>query len=722
MNAVPVILGVILSVNFCLGRADAAPSIARVWNEELLQAIRINVPNPPAHARNLFHLAAASYNGWAAYDPGAVGYLSNEKAFVIAASPTAIAAARHETISYAAYRLLRSRFTVGIGAAATLNRLNATLTSLGYSTTIAQAPLSTSLAPAELGKRIAQAIITWGSNDGFSGISYPQSYNIAVNPNLAFPLSVLGTNLAGMINMPLGYGVSPATDPNLWQPLDLATSISQNGIPTPGGPQTFVGVQGLSTVPFSLTRADATKPWLDPFGGPSRRSTNLASSATDAIYKAGALAVIRDSSRLNDPTPIDISPATIGNNPLGSDAGSGTAYNPITGVPYAQNTATRSDYARVLAEYWADGPNSETPPGHWHVLANQIADMPNLTKKIRGLGPSLDDLEWDVKVYFALAGATHDAACAAWSLKRYYSGARPITMIRCMAVLGQCTDPGLPSYHPHGLPLELGVSEVILPSTILPGERHAQIWDIAFSAYRPGANYLSQIAIFSWPGENPNNPPAPALATQPSPVRWQLAKDWLPFQRKTFNTPAFPGYVSGHSAFSRAAAEALTLLTGSPYFPGGFHHHTVSANSLQIDLGPSAPVDLQWCRYSDAADQAGQSRRWGGIHVSEDDYHGRVIGAAAGISAFQLAERYWTGTIAEASPVPALTLQPNGAATITWNTVRGVAYRLQSTTDLSVWTDLTASPTVAYQDTASFTDSAPSAVRRFYRVTVVPTP
>ena len=42
----------------------------------------------------------------------------------------------------------------------------------------------------------------------------------------------------------------------------------------------------------------------------------------------------------------------------------------------------RGDYTRVLAEYWADGPDSETPPGHWFALLNYVSDQPDLIKKI----------------------------------------------------------------------------------------------------------------------------------------------------------------------------------------------------------------------------------------------------------------------------------------------------------------------------------------------------
>ena len=145
--------------------------------------------------------------------------------------------------------------------------------------------------------------------------------------------------------------------------------------------------------------------------------------------------VLRKSAKLNDPTILNISPAASGNNPSGTDSGTGYSVNPITGLPYSQNPVARGDFVRVLAEFWADGPNSETPPGHWHVVANEVSDNPLTVKKIRGTGPTVNDLEWDVKTYFSLSAATHDAACACWSIKRYYNGARPITMIRYMGTM-----------------------------------------------------------------------------------------------------------------------------------------------------------------------------------------------------------------------------------------------------------------------------------------------
>ena len=127
-------------------------------------------------------------------------------------------------------------------------------------------------------------------------------------------------------------------------------------------------------------------------------------------------------------------------------------------------------------------------------------------------------------------------------------------------------------------------------------------------------------------------------------VTWIRALDWAPYQRRTFVTPAFPGFTSGHSTFSRAAAEVLTAMTGSSYFPGGLGEHLSQPGSLSFETGPSTPVRLQWATYYDAADQAGQSRLWGGIHLAPDDLVGRKTGSLAGKSAVALAMKHFDGT------------------------------------------------------------------------------
>ena len=114
--------------------------------------------------------------------------------------------------------------------------------------------------------------------------------------------------------------------------------------------------------------------------------------------------------------------------------------------------------------------------------------------------------------------------------------------------------------------------------------------------------------------------------------------------RWTFVTPAFPGYVSGHSTFSRAAAVVLATLTGSDFFPGGYGSYRLEPGYLFFERGPSAPVELGFATYFDAADQAGQSRIWGGIHVSHDDFDGRRTGAIVGALAVERAQAYFDGT------------------------------------------------------------------------------
>jgi len=329
--------------------------------------------------------------------------------------------------------------------------------------------------------------------------------------------------------------------------------------------------------------------------------------------------VITRSAQLDpvDGEMIDISAGALGNNSLGANDGAGHALNPATGSPYPPHTVARADFGRTLAEFWADGPRSETPPGHWNAIANHVTDAPNFERRLFGAGQPLDALEWDVTMYLALNGAVHDAAIAAWELKRVYQSARPISLIRHMAGLGQRSDPDGPSYHADGLPLVPGLVEIVTQESSAPGERHAGL-----------APFVGEIAIRSWRGEPGDR------AGEVGGCDWIRAVEWIPYQRRTFVTPGFPGFVSGHSTFSRASAEVLTALTGSPFFPGGLGEFVAAESGyLTFERGPSAETRLQWATYFDAADQAGQSRIWGGIHVGADDFAGRRIGSQVGLAA-----------------------------------------------------------------------------------------
>jgi hypothetical protein len=88
----------------------------------------------------------------------------------------------------------------------------------------------------------------------------------------------------------------------------------------------------------------------------------------------------------------------------------------------------------------------------------------------------------------------------------------------------------------------------------------------------------------------------------------------------------------------------MARLTGSPFFPNGLSEWTTHAGELLHEDGPTQDVTLQWATYFDAADQAGISRLFMGIHIGPDDTEGRKIGSQCGIDAWQQASRYFEGS------------------------------------------------------------------------------
>ncbi len=360
----------------------------------------------------------------------------------------------------------------------------------------------------------------------------------------------------------------------------------------------------------------------------------------------------------------NISPGAIGNAPTlpqtlseykafynffdGGDASQGHPINPHTGQPYEDQWVPRADYARVLAEFWADGPDTETPPGHWFSILNYVSDHPLFEKRFKGQGPILDDLEWDVKTYLALGGAMHDAAVSAWSIKAWYDYVRPISAIRWMADRGQSSDPDLPRYDPAGLPLMDGYIELVKADDPLAGAGGEHIDKIKLKVWR-GPDYVTD------------------TATDIAGVGWILAENWWPYQRSNFVSPPFAGYVSGHSVFSNAAARVLTLLTGDPFFPGGIGEFRIARNRfLVFEEGPSVDVVLQWATYQDASDQSSLSRLWGGIHPPVDDIPARIIGAHIGEDAFALAEMYFGQPLPWAPDAPEVTGESATSVTVNW--------------------------------------------------------
>lgn len=617
-------------------------SVAREWNEMLLTSIRGDLARPTVHARNLFHVSAAMYDAWAIYDDLAEPYLigntlngftSTFNGFTPAGSGS-LESQQEECISFAAFRILQHRFAFAPASQALLPAQRALLVSLGYDPDNTSTDYSNGSAAA-LGNYIADQYIQYGLGDGsHEEFAYANFYYQPVNDPLE----------------PAKPGNPDITDLNRWQPLSLENFVDQGGNPIAVSPP-FLSPEWGNVNSFSLKPEDRTTyerdgntyhVWNDP-GQPPHHMDNGGDGENDYHWTFELVALWSSHLDPTDGVMWDISPAGIGNiagyptdfgghrsfyDELdGGDPSPGRSVNPYTNQPYATNMVPRGDYTRVLAEFWADGPDSETPPGHWFTILNYVSDHEALVKKFKGAGAELSDLEWDIKAYFILGGTMHDAAVSAWSVKGWYDYLRPISAIRAMADLGQRSDPNLPNYNEGGITLKEGYIELVEAGDPLAGTSN---------------EHVGKVKLFAWRGPDFIDNPE----TDEAGVGWILAENWWPYQRPTFVTPPFAGYVSGHSTFSRAAAEVLTLLTGDEYFPGGMGVFLAPKNEfLVFEEGPSVDVTLQWATYRDASDQTSLSRIWGGIHPPVDDIPGRLMGIKIGPQAFAYAETFFNDVV-----------------------------------------------------------------------------
>jgi hypothetical protein len=224
-------------------------------------------------------------------------------------------------------------------------------------------------------------------------------------------------------------------------------------------------------------------------------------------------------------------------------------------------SARLTDREKTIAEYWADGPNSETPPGHWSLFAQFVSLRDAHT---------IDD---DAKMFFALENGMLDASIVAWHVKRSTDSVRPVTAVH-----------------------------------FLKGGKPVRAWA------------------------------GPYLGT-----RIIDGAQWQPYQAATLVTPAFPEYFSGHSIFSRTAADILAAYTGSDILDAAV---TVTAGSSRVEPGavPATDVILTWPAYKDAADEAGMSRRYGGIHFTHGDIEARLVAPAIAAQVWSKAQSYIDGT------------------------------------------------------------------------------
>jgi hypothetical protein len=339
-------------------------SVARRWDEAVLDAIRRALPAPTVHARNLFHLSAAMWDAWAAYDPDAAGYFVDEEH-----TAADIAAARNEAISYAAYRLLHHRYRTAVGGTDSLLEFERLMEDLCYPTDVTR---TEGASPAALGNRIAAAAIESGLADGSNEAGGYTSDYAPVNA----PLEVAAR------------GPDRMEDPNRWQPLQLEQAVSQNGIPIDDTVQQFLGPHWGFVTGFALPDpGDAGVP-MDPGPPP------LLDPGPDDDFKTAAVEVIDKSGQL-DPgagDTIDISPGALGANALGTNDGEGHAANPVTGQPYVPNVVNLGDFTRALTEFWADGSRTRRALER---CSERVSDSRGSRLLISGAGPK-SSAQWDV--------------------------------------------------------------------------------------------------------------------------------------------------------------------------------------------------------------------------------------------------------------------------------------------------------------------------------------
>ena len=622
---------------------------ARIWIDAYLESIKEDGFGPTIHSRNLFHLSIALYDSWEIYNGEALntvfvgktlgGYNCVFDSFEI---PENRDSAMNVTMHYAAFRFIAGRFSEYGSKNRTMDALINRFDSLVIDRGDHSLDYSGGSAAA-LGNYIADQLLQFGLQepagdaDGYEGVMY-NPVNPAMRPDLP--------------------GVQTLPYKNRWQPLAILPYIKSKGWDKTLKDWNNVLIQHEDVfltphwgeiTPFAMGNEQKSimsregnnfnvynDPGPPPFMG--KDQVNNAEYAWNFML-VSSWGAHNDP---NDATRIDISPSSIGTTKgilprtfeeykaffSLEEGGCKTLplkKNPKTRKNYAKNMVKRGDYSRVIAEYWVDGVNTLSPPGHWLSIFNEVCDDPNFEKRWMGEGTVLSDVEWDVKSYLTLTGGMHDAGISAWSSKAFYDYIRPISAIRWMGQNGQCSDSTLNNYHKEGLPLIEGKSELVTKNDPLSGK---------------DKEHLGKVKIYSW-----NGPGAITDVTvDVAGAGWILAENWWPYQRYSFATPPFAGYISGHSTFSTAAAEMITSITGDPYFPGGLKEITFEKNSfLEFESGPSERITLQWATYREASDETCLSRIWGGIHPPVDDIRGRIVGEKVAIDAIEFANLLFEG-------------------------------------------------------------------------------
>jgi hypothetical protein len=487
------------------------------WDEELLQTIRSYPADtgPTVTSRALGVLHTATYDAWAAYDATAVPTMDNGNARVTDPSQRTDTN-KTKAISWAAYRVLRDLFGHLPGIDTKVDYDGQMKELFGDAWALDASPDRT------IGEKAAAAVIAYRHRDGAN--------QLGNEPGTTPP----GTRYGDYTGYDSTREWNEPIDPQRWQPLcTLTAAAAQAGnVPPPTSTTNCVS-------PNYAVQSPLTPQW--------KNIKSFALTAPNQFVPPG--------------------PPKLANN----------QYDPTEIQQALADTSNLTDAKKVTAEYWADGPQSEFPPGHWALIAGALS---------RKNGHSLDT---DAKLFFVLGNAVLDAGISSWAAKY----------------------------------------------KIVPSDPQAT-WDFWRPITAIRHHYRGQM-INSWKG------PYKGYGLVP-------AEQWLPYQALNVITPPFPEYTSGHSTFSGAARVAIVAFTGTDNFRAQV---TIPAGTSLFERGatPVKDVTLSWKNLLDASHQAGMSRRYGGIHFSSGDMHGRANGASVGYWVYDKATRYFRG-VEPPLPVP----------------------------------------------------------------------
>lgn len=345
-----------------------AQSVAIRWNQVALLAVAANPPAPTVTNWRLHVLSTAMYDAWAAYHPRPVGYVTGTELKRPGDEHTR--ANREKAVSFAAFRVLHRIYPNQRAL------FRQTMRELGYDPPYGSQDLSD---PAGVGNVVGQRVLQWRFADGSNGRRGFTQITSATYPQLYTPVNSADPSSSAA---PGGGDF----DPNRWQPLRVPNGTlldaAGNPIADDSDPSTFTD-QGFLTPhwgavePFAMTSGHQFRPPPPPHRG----------SPAPYVDAVGRLTT-------NDQA----------------------WHEQVDEVVTIQ--ATLTDRQKVIAEFWADGPRTWTPPGHW----NQIAQGISLRDR--------HNVEKDVKMFFALNGALLDAGIAAWEAKRHFDYIRPQSAIR----------------------------------------------------------------------------------------------------------------------------------------------------------------------------------------------------------------------------------------------------------------------------------------------------